>query len=118
LNSEIPLCIFYSFASRKIRNEEGKMGQTIKVGIIGDYNPDLSFHKATNEALTHAASTLSLALDFKWLPTQSLEDKSQQESLEEFDALWCSPGSPYKSMEGALQGIRFARERGRPFIGT
>jgi CTP synthase (UTP-ammonia lyase) len=118
LKSEIPQSIFHSFASRKNQNEEERMEQTIKVGIIGDYNPDLRFHKATNEALTHASSALSWAVDFQWVPTHSLEDKSGQKILEAFDALWCSPGSPYKSMGGALQGIRFARERGRPFIGT
>jgi CTP synthase (UTP-ammonia lyase) len=94
------------------------MHQAIKVAIIGDYNPDLRFHNATNEALKHAAKALSLAVDFKWLPTQSLEDQSEWKNLEQFDALWGSPGSPYKSMDGALQGIRFAREMGRPFIGT
>jgi CTP synthase (UTP-ammonia lyase) len=118
LKPEISQSKFYPFVNGKIQSEEEKMEPTIKVGIIGDYNPDLNFHRATNEALMHAASTLSLALDIKWLSTQSLEDKHQQKSLEEFDALWCSPGSPYNSMEGALQGIRFARERGVPFIGT
>jgi CTP synthase (UTP-ammonia lyase) len=94
------------------------MDRSIKVGIIGDYNPDLSFHKATNEALEHAARALSMTVDFQWLPTQSLENHSELRNLERFHALWCSPGSPYKSMDGALQGIRFAREAGRPFIGT
>jgi CTP synthase (UTP-ammonia lyase) len=94
------------------------MDRAIKVGIIGDYNPELRFHNTTNDALKHAAKALSLAVDFKWLPTQSLEDQSEQKKLEQVDALWCSPGSPYKSMDGALQGIRFARERGWPFIGT
>jgi CTP synthase (UTP-ammonia lyase) len=94
------------------------MDRTIKVGIIGDFNPDLRFHSATNEALKHAAKALSLAVDFKWLPTKSLEGQSEQKTLEQFDALWGSPGSPYKSMDGALEGIRFAREMGRPFIGT
>ena len=94
------------------------MHQAIKVAIIGDYNPDLRFHIATNEALEHAAKALSLAVDIKWLPTKSLVDQSEQKKLEQFDALWGSPGSPYNSMEGALQGIRFAREMGWPFIGT
>jgi CTP synthase (UTP-ammonia lyase) len=94
------------------------MDRPIKVAIIGDYNPDLRFHKATNEALKHAAKALSLAVDFKWLPTQSLHDKSEWKTLEQFDALWGSPGSPYKSMDGALHAIRFAREMGWPFIGT
>jgi len=94
------------------------MDRAIKVGIIGDYSPDLRFHSATNEALPHAAKALSLAVDFKWLPTKSLENKSEQKTLGQFDALWGSPGSPYKSMDGALQGFRFAREMGCPFIGT
>jgi CTP synthase (UTP-ammonia lyase) len=94
------------------------MSRTIRVGIIGDYNPDSRFHTATNEALKHVAKALSVPVDFKWLPTQSLENKSGWKTLEQFDALWCSPGSPYRSMDGALQGIRFAREMGWPFIGT
>jgi CTP synthase (UTP-ammonia lyase) len=94
------------------------MARTLKVGIIGDYNPESRFHSATNEALKHAAKALHVELEFKWLGTQSIENKSEQKTLERFDALWCSPGSPYQSMNGALQGIRFARERGWPFIGT
>ena len=31
------------------------------------------------------------------------------------DALWAALGSSYVSMEGALRGIQFARERDRPF---
>jgi CTP synthase (UTP-ammonia lyase) len=94
------------------------MSSTIQVGIIGDYNPALQFHTATDEALSHSAKALAVELDFKWLPTPSLADESGLKTLEQCDALWCSPGSPYQSMDGALQGIRFAREMGRPFIGT
>ncbi len=94
------------------------MSQTIRVGIIGDFNPESRFHAATNEALEHAAKSLSVGVDFSWLPTQSLEGKSGRKTLAQFDALWCSPGSPYRSMDGAVQSIRFAREMGWPFIGT
>jgi CTP synthase (UTP-ammonia lyase) len=94
------------------------MVRTAKVGIIGDYNPELRFHIATVEALKHAAKALSVAVDVQWLPTESLAERSARKTLEQFDALWCSPGSPYRSMDGALEGIRFARERGRPFFGT
>ncbi len=41
-----------------------------------------------------------------------------ESQLTQVDALWCSPGSPYLSLDGALNGIRFARERGWPIIGT
>jgi CTP synthase (UTP-ammonia lyase) len=45
-------------------------------------------------------------------------EPSGRTSLDTFDALWCVPGSPFRSMTGALNAIRFARESDRPLIGT
>ncbi len=94
------------------------MDQELKVGIIGDYDPHLRYHIATEEALRHAAAGLSVSLKSSWIPTQSMVEGSIAKTLQPFHALWCSPGSPYRSMDGALRGIRFAREKGLPFIGT
>jgi CTP synthase (UTP-ammonia lyase) len=94
------------------------MQQTLEVGIIGDYNPDSRYHVTTEEALGHAAAALSISLTPSWIPTRSLERGSVETLLKPFQALWCSPGSPYKSMDGALQAIKFAREQGWPFVGT
>ena len=94
------------------------MRRTVKIGIIGDYNSELRYHIATEEALSHAAAALNIALTSSWIPTQSLEKGSAEAILKPFHALLCSPGSPYKSMEGALEGIRFAREQKWPFFGT
>ena len=49
------------------------------------------------------------------MPTERLTDASQ---LAAFGGLWCVLASPYRSMDGALRGIRFARERQVPFLGT
>jgi CTP synthase (UTP-ammonia lyase) len=38
--------------------------------------------------------------------------------LSEFTGLWIGPGSPYKSMDGALSAIHFARQNGIPLLGT
>jgi CTP synthase (UTP-ammonia lyase) len=93
------------------------MTTQLRIGIIGDYNPDFHPHQATNAALQHAAGQLHLAVASEWLPTPLLAQDADRR-LRRFDALWCAPGSPYQSMAGALQGIRFAREQGWPFIGT
>jgi CTP synthase (UTP-ammonia lyase) len=85
---------------------------TTKIGIIGDYNAEYSTHIATNNGLQHAADMLGKPFEVLWLPT----DKPQE--LSRFDGLLCSPGSPYKSFEAALAGIRYARENNVPFIGT
>jgi CTP synthase (UTP-ammonia lyase) len=94
------------------------MNQLVEVGVIGDYDPNNRFHRATDEALVSAAEALSVSVDICWIPTESLKNGSIGKTLSSFDSLWGAPGSPYKSMEGALQGIRFAREKGWPFLGT
>jgi CTP synthase (UTP-ammonia lyase) len=98
--------------------KEGKMGQTVNIGIIGDFDQSRSAHPATNDALHHAANRLSVRVNITWLPTPSILTKKGQQRLERFDGLWASAGSPYQSMDGALRGIQLAREMNRPFFGT
>jgi CTP synthase (UTP-ammonia lyase) len=93
------------------------MDTVVKIGVVGDYDPNFRPHTATAEALRHAANRLNVEADVEWLPTAPLEQKSD-ERLREFDALWCAPGSPYQSMDGALNAIRLARQGGWPFLGT
>ncbi len=95
------------------------MDPRLRVGIIGDYDPRTYFsHTATDESLRHAGDALSVSVDYSWLPTPSLMNPSREETLRQFDALWCAPGSPYKSMDGALLAIQFARENEWPFFAT
>lgn len=91
------------------------MNSKVKIGIIGDYDGRPS-HLATQEALMHAAKKLDIEVEYKWLPTLMLE--SGEGELEHYDGLWCAPGSPYKSMNGAINAIKYARESNCPFIGT
>ena len=83
-----------------------------RIGIIGDYNDNYPLHKATTDSIRHAARALAREIEPQWLPTDGTHDYAG------FQGLWCSPGSPYRSMEGALAGIRYAREMGVPFFGT
>ncbi len=91
------------------------MNPKVRIGIIGDYDGRTS-HLATEKALKHSAKKLEIAIEYKWLPTTTF-DKNEKE-LQNYDGLWCAPGSPYKSMNGAINAIRFARENDYPFIGT
>lgn len=94
------------------------MADTVRIGIIGDFNTEFRSHHATNDSIQHAASKLKLKVESEWLPTTSLAAPEGRKILESFDGLWASPGSPYKSMDGMLKGIEFARTRDWPFLGT
>lgn len=93
------------------------MTLSIRFGLIGDYNPAFRPHQATVEALQHVAGQLNRSIDVTWLPTTTL-DPLPTATLEQFDALWCTPGSPFQSMIGALNGIQYAREQRVPLLGT
>jgi len=95
----------------------GLAGRTLAVGVIGDFQPEFPPHAATNAALEHAAAALQITIDARWLGTAPLQEIAP-DALAQYDALWCAPGSPYRSLEGALRAIRLAREFDWPLLGT
>jgi CTP synthase (UTP-ammonia lyase) len=82
-----------------------------QIGIVGDFNAANPSHQLTNQACEQ------LGLRFDWIPTDTIADEPTTR-LAGFDGLWIAPASPYRSMDGALAAIRYARERGVPLVGT
>ena len=89
----------------------------VRIGIIGDYDPEYAMHQATNVALDASGRGLGISVDYEWVATDSVETGGAR-PLAAFDGLWAAPGGPYRSLDGALWAIRFARERGGAFVGT
>ncbi|MFV0930276.1 CTP synthase [Pseudomonas jessenii] len=87
----------------------------IRIALIGDYDPQVTAHQAIPVALEMAAEHSGLNVQWQWLAT---DDIHAETPLHRFDGFWCVPASPYRSMDGALLAIRFAREQRRPFLGT
>ncbi|WP_199617079.1 CTP synthase C-terminal region-related (seleno)protein [Paenibacillus alkalitolerans] len=87
------------------------------IGLIGDHDEEVAAHAAIPRAIQLAADNIGVRSHFEWVPTPSL-DQDFEQKLSKYQALWVVPASPYRSMQGALNGIRFARERRIPFLGT
>lgn len=94
------------------------MTDTVRIGILGDFNAEFRSHHATNSSLQDAASAVGVKVESQWVPTTALLESSAEEALQTFDGLWAAPGSPYKSFDGMLRGIEFARRRDWPFLAT
>jgi CTP synthase (UTP-ammonia lyase) len=94
------------------------MKRPVRIGIVADYDPKNKYHVATEQSVTHAAEALGIPAESIWLDTDKLDNSASAARLAECDAIWCGTSSPYRSMDGALRAIRFARERGVPFVGT
>ena len=94
------------------------MSRTATVAVVGDYKPENRTHVATTNGLRHAARVVGAALDLVWVPTARIKADDPADTLDEFDAIFMAPGSPYANFEGALAAIRFAREGGRALAAT
>ena len=81
------------------------------VGVVGDFNPKNRNHLLTNAAFGH------VGLPFDWVPTDTIGDEPEKR-LAAYDGFLIASASPYRSMDGALSAIRYARERGVPLVGT
>jgi CTP synthase (UTP-ammonia lyase) len=92
------------------------MPQPLRIALIGDYNPSVIAHRAIPEALRLAASAAGVEIQPVWTHTSSITGRDEE--FEGFDGIWCVPASPYTNDDGAFAAIRFARERGVPFLGT
>jgi CTP synthase (UTP-ammonia lyase) len=87
----------------------------VRVGLIGDYDPQVTAHRAIALALARAAESNKCAVYAEWINTARI---TYHAVVEQCDALWCVPATPYENTEGALLAIRYAREQGVPFLGT
>jgi len=90
--------------------------EILRVAIVGDYHPENVTHTATSVAIQHTAQHLGVDVQAEWIPTDTIADPAA--ALADFRALWIAPGSPYRSLDGALAAIEYARLTGLPVIGT
>src|ERR1051325_7334890 len=86
--------------------------KSIRLALGGDRSETITAHLAIEKSLAMAGKVA--AIDFHWFGTPRCET----EDFRDVTAIWCVPGSPYESMEGALRAIRIARENKIRFLGT
>ena len=94
------------------------MKEHLRIGVVGDFNPEFHTHPAIAKAIGHSAVKLGMPVNVEWVPTETLAHPGSETMLERFHGLIAAPGSPYRSFEGMLRAIEFARTRKWPFSGT
>lgn len=89
------------------------------IAVVGDHQPGNPTHDAIGPAVSHAdgASDREGSTAVEWVGTEEARDLPLA-ALDRYAGFWIAPGSPYRSMDGALRVIRYAREADRPLLGT
>ena len=104
--------------SSHVRRTTPSRPNTLRIGLVGDYNSQISSHRAITRTFELLSATdPALGVETEWISTRDLES-NPADKLSGLAGIWCVPVSPYANMERVLQVIRFARERRVPFLGT
>jgi CTP synthase (UTP-ammonia lyase) len=96
--------------------EPQKISSRPLVALVGDYSSVVLAHRAIPQALELASVAIGREISWRWFHTSDIHDAVRD--LASCAALWVVPASPYANMRNALEAIRWARETGRPFLGT
>lgn len=95
------------------------MSPKLHAGIVGDFDAEFPPHRATISALEYAGAWADLDVESLWQPTLTLAaGVAAAVGLASLEGIWLAPGSPYRSIDGALAAARFAREHGTPLLAT
>jgi CTP synthase (UTP-ammonia lyase) len=89
----------------------------VRIALVGDYDAGVTAHRAIPDALLLAGMSVGVPITWEWIGTERLEG-GVIDPVTSAHGIWVVPNSPYRSEAGAIAAIRFAREEGRPFLGT
>ncbi len=91
--------------------------ESVRIGIVGKYVDLPDAYLSVVEALRHAGRLSGVDPEIRWIPADDVDGMLAESYLEDLDGILVPGGFGIRGVEGKIQAIRFARERGIPFLG-
>ncbi len=98
-------------------NEVRQPRPSVKIALVGKYIELHDAYISVREALNHAALSLGVDVDIKWIHSTDLERAHSDELLQDVDGIIVPGGFGSRGIEGKIQAIRYARTQKIPFLG-
>ena len=89
----------------------------ISIALVGKYIGLKESYKSLTEALVHGGVDHETRVNINWVESEEVERRGAEQTLREADGILIPGGFGVRGIEGKIQTIRFARERGIPFFG-
>ena len=90
---------------------------SVRVAVVGKYMSLRDAYKSIFEALCHGAVANDVDLSIKAVEAEELSEGDPEEVLGDVDGILVPGGFGYRGIEGKIDAVRYARERGIPFFG-
>jgi CTP synthase len=89
----------------------------ISIAVVGKYAEHRDAYKSIYEALDHAGIAHRTQVRIQSVQSEEVEREGPERLLTGFDGVLVPGGFGERGIEGKVEAIRFARERGIPFLG-
>ena len=89
----------------------------ISVAVVGKYAEHKDAYKSIYEAIDHAGIHHQTQIRIARIQSSDLEREGAERLLSGYEGILVPGGFGERGVEGKVQAIRFARERGIPFLG-
>jgi CTP synthase len=96
-----------------LRNPEHE----ISIALVGKYAQHRDAYKSIHEALDHAGIANRAQIRIQRIQSELIENEGPEKVLAGYDGLLVPGGFGERGIEGKVDAVRFARERGMPFLG-
>ena len=96
-----------------LRNPEHE----ISIALVGKYAEHRDAYKSIHEALDHAGIAHRAQIRIQRIQSELVEQEGPERLLSGYDGLLVPGGFGERGIEGKVDAVRFARERGMPFLG-
>ncbi|MDD5706797.1 MAG: CTP synthase [Kiritimatiellae bacterium] len=89
----------------------------VEIAVVGKYIELRDAYKSIYEALTHGGIAGSVRVKVRRIESEALESGSPAEQLSGVSGVLIPGGFGLRGVEGKVAAVRYARERGTPFLG-
>lgn len=89
----------------------------IKIGLVGKYVQLPDAYLSVTEAVKHAAAAHNIDVEIKWIYADEEVEQNGTRYLDDVDGILVPGGFGQRGVEGKIKAIRYAREKGVPFLG-
>ncbi len=98
---------------QRLRNPENE----ISIAVVGKYAAHRDAYKSIYEALDHAGIAHRTQVRIQPIQSEQIEAEGPERLLATYDGILVPGGFGERGIEGKVEAIRFARERGIPMLG-
>lgn len=94
-----------------------RVNKPLHIGITGKYTNVHDSYLSILKALEHTAPHFGASVNVKWIDTTGVDSGNVKDELSGLDGIIVPGGFGARGTEGKIECIKYAREKGIPFLG-